>query len=45
MNIAICDDIKEYRLSIRAYAEAFFNNNNINYKVFEYKNGTELIII
>lgn len=43
MNIAICDDIKEYRLSIRAYAEAFFNNNNINYKVFEYKNGTELI--
>ena len=43
MKIAICDDIKEYRLSIRTYTEAYFNDNYIPYEIVEFENGAELL--
>lgn len=31
MKIAICDDITEYRLSIKAFANEYFKIHNIEY--------------
>lgn len=43
MKIAICDDITEYRLSIKAFANEYFKIHNIEYIIDDFKNGTGLI--
>ena len=43
MKIAICDDVKEYRLSIKAYTNAFFEQKHLECSVDEYNNGNDLI--
>lgn len=42
MKIAICDDVFEYRKSIRAYAENYAIQNNLNCKFYEYEDGDSL---
>lgn len=43
MKVAICDDIREYRLSLRAYVEAYFAKNHLALSVFEYSSGNEIL--
>ena len=43
MKIAICDDITEYRLSIKAFANEYFKIHNIEYIINDFKNGTDLL--
>lgn len=43
MKIAICDDITEYRLSIKAFANEYFKIHNIEYIIDDFKNGTDLL--
>lgn len=42
MKIAICDDIPEYRLSIKCYTEEYFRSHHIDNTIDEYSNGTSL---
>lgn len=37
MKIAICDDITEYRLSIKAFANEYFKIHNIEYIIDDLK--------
>lgn len=37
MKIAICDDITEYRLSIKAFANEYFKIHNIEYIIDDFK--------
>lgn len=43
MNIAICDDIKEYRLSIECYACEYMKSHCINCAIFNFSNGIDLL--
>lgn len=43
MNIAICDDIVEYRLSIRCYTKEYFKIHHLDCNIDEFKNGTDLL--
>lgn len=43
MKIAICDDITEYRLSVRSYAEEYFKLRNIECHIDELENGEALL--
>lgn len=43
MNIAICDDIVEYRLSIKCYATEYFKIHHLNYTIEEFQSGTDLL--
>lgn len=43
MNIAICDDIVEYRLSIKCYAKEYFKIHHLDCNIDEFKNGTDLL--
>lgn len=43
MKIAICDDIVEYRLSIKAYVVEYFKIHNLDFTINEFTNGTDLI--
>lgn len=42
MKIAICDDIVEYRLSVKCYTEEYFKTHHINCEVDEYNSGHAL---
>lgn len=42
MKIAICDDIFEYRKSIRAYAENYAVQNDLSCEFYEYEDGNSL---
>lgn len=41
--VAICDDIKEYILSIKAYTKEYFSNNRLYVDIDEYQNGSDLL--
>ena len=43
MKIAVCDDIKEYRLSLKAYINDYFARKHMNYELFEFSTGNSLI--
>ncbi len=43
MQIAICDDITECRLSVKCYAEEYFKLRHIECSIDEYKTGEDLI--
>ena len=43
MRVCICDDIVEYRISIRSYVEQFFKERNTEYQIDEYSNPEELL--
>lgn len=43
MKIGICDDIFEYRSSIKSYVEYYFKMKNTNYDIYIYSNGNELL--
>lgn len=43
MKIAICDDIIEYRLSVKTYVNEYFKIHNVDCKVTEFENGTDLL--
>lgn len=43
MKIAICDDIIEYRLSIKSYVNEYFKIHNVDCSINEYENGTDLL--
>lgn len=43
MKIAICDDLTEYRLSIRCYTEEYFKFHYIKCDIDEFKTGTDLL--
>lgn len=43
MRIAICDDITEYRLSVKAYCIEYFRIHNIECNITEFGNGTDLL--
>ena len=43
MKIAICDDITEYRLSIKAFANEYFKIHNIEYIIDDFKKWNGLI--
>lgn len=43
MNIAICDDIVEYRLSIKCYATEYFKMHHLDYTIKEFKSGNDLL--
>lgn len=43
MKIAICDDITEYRLSIKCYVAEYFRLKNIECDIMEFKDGKSLI--
>ena len=43
MRVCICDDILEYRMSIRTYVEQYFKTNIIDYNIDEYNSPNELL--
>ena len=43
MNVAICDDVKEYRSSLRAYVEEYFSEKHLSLKLFEFSSGKEAL--
>lgn len=43
MRIAICDDIVEYRLSIKSYSKEYFKMHHIEYTIDEFENGSDLL--
>ncbi len=43
MNIAICDDIVEYRLSLKCYINEYFKQHYAQYNLFEFENGKDLL--
>ena len=43
MKIAICDDIKEYRLSLKAYVKDYFIRKHIECEILEFSDGISLI--
>ena len=43
MNISICDDIIEYRLSIKSYANEYFKINHINCRINMFDSGLKLL--
>lgn len=43
LNIALCDDIAEYRESLKAMIKYYFDGLESNYKVFEFASGEELL--
>lgn len=43
MNIAICDDIKEYRLSIECYTQEYMKSHHINYTIDNFSKGIDLL--
>lgn len=43
MRIAICDDIVEYRLSVKAYVVEYFKMHNLDCIINEFENGTDLL--
>lgn len=43
MNIAICDDIIEYRLSIKCYVTEYLKIHHLDYTVEEFESGNDLL--
>lgn len=43
MKVAICDDIREYRASLKAYIEEFFFQKHIALELFEFSSGKEIL--
>ncbi|MBR0414597.1 MAG: response regulator transcription factor [Clostridia bacterium] len=43
MRVCICEDIAEYRDSVRCYSEQFFKDNNIDYTIDEFDSGESLL--
>ena len=43
MNIAICDDMKEYILPVKAYAEEYFKTKHIDCDIDTFCSGTDLL--
>ena len=43
MKVAICDDIREYRLALRAYVEEFFFQKHLPLQIFEFASGQEIV--
>lgn len=43
MRIAICDDVKEYRLLLKAYISDYFERKTLPVELFEYDNGIDII--
>lgn len=43
MRIAICDDLTEYRLSLKCYAEEYFKLHHIESNLDEFKAGADLL--
>ncbi len=43
MNVAICDDIVEYRLSLKCFVEEYCENKHIKCNLYEFENGNDLI--
>lgn len=43
MKIAICDDIVEYRLSIKSYVNEYSKIHNINTSIYEFESGNALL--
>lgn len=43
MKIAICDDIKEYRNTVRCYTADYMKMHSIDYEFYEFDNGTSLL--
>lgn len=43
MKIAICDDIVEYRLSIKCYATEYFKMHHLDFMIEEFKSGIDLL--
>lgn len=43
LNIAICDDIVEYRLSIKCYVSEYLKIHHLDCCIDEFKNGTDLL--
>lgn len=43
MQIAICDDLTECRLSVKCYASEYFKLHHIEYSIDEFKTGTDLL--
>ena len=43
MRIAICDDLKECRLSVKCYTEEYFKLRHMEYSIDEFKTGDDLL--
>lgn len=43
MKIAICDDIVEYRLSIKSYVHEYSKINNMESEIYIFNNGKSLL--
>lgn len=43
MKIAICDDMVEYRLSVKSYVVEYFRMHNLDCTINEFENGTDLL--
>lgn len=43
MRIAVCDDLTEYRMSVKCYAEEYFKLHHIDSYFDEFKTGTDLL--
>lgn len=43
MKIAICDDITEYRLSLKCYTSEYFKQHHIEYIIDEFEGGNSLL--
>ena len=43
MKIAICDDVVEYRLSLKCYVNEYFKQHNLTFELYEFSSGKELL--
>ena len=43
MKIAVCDDAREYRLTLKEYCENFFSQKHIACEIFEFPSGEEIL--
>ena len=43
MKISICDDVVEYRLSLKCYVNEYFKQHNLTFELYEFSSGKELL--